>query len=352
MGHLKFEGVKIAGISACVPAKTIENSQFGSSLFTEEELKKTIDSIGVYQRHVSPSEICTSDLCFEAASELLEKLSVNREDVNAVIFVSQTPDYRLPATACILQDKLGLKKGTLAFDINLGCSGYVYGLSMAFSFLNQPAISKVLLLVGDTSSKNVSPQDKSSNLLFGDAGSATLIEKDSSASPVYCSLSSDGSGAKSLIIEGGGYRLPSSEFTVKVTEGPDKNLRSKENIFMDGPEIFNFTLREIPKDIIGLLDAANATVEDIDLFFFHQANKFMVDYLARKLKIPAEKYPLSLSSYGNTSSASIPLTIVDAENKLRAGRTRLVLSGFGVGLSWGSMLLDLNDCKILPVITI
>lgn len=349
MGFLTFNGVKIAGISVCIPSQTIENSQFGLSIFNEEDLIKTINSIGVYQRHVVPSGICTSDLCFEASSLLLDNLLINRDEIGAVIFLSQTPDYHLPATACVLQEKLGLNKNTLAFDINLGCSGYVYGLSLAFSLLNQPTISKILLLVGDTSSKCVSPFDRSSALLFGDAGSATLVEANADSSPVYCSLNSDGSGAKSLIIEGGGYRIQSSGSTLEVCEQADKNKRSLENLYMDGPEIFNFTLREVPKDILKLLKTANTSIEEIDLFFFHQANKFMIDFLAKKLKIPVEKYPLSLTHYGNTSSASIPLTIVSSGNIICTGPVKSILSGFGVGFSWGTILLDFKDCRILPL---
>ncbi|MCE5348145.1 MAG: ketoacyl-ACP synthase III [Bacteroidales bacterium] len=351
MKLLKFEGVRVAGISVCVPDQVVENSQFGAAVFDGEELKKTIDSIGVFKRHIAPSNVCTSDLCFEAASTLLDCLAVNRDEIGAVIFVTQTPDYHLPATACVLQDKLGLPKQTIAFDINLGCSGFVYGLSVVFNLLNQRTITKALLLVGDTASKCVSPLDRSSNLLFGDAGTATLVEADSDTSQVYCTLSSDGSGYKSLIIEGGAYRLQSSSSTLEVREFDSKNKRSLENLYMDGPDIFNFTIREIPKDILGLLNATNTDFKEIDLFFFHQANKFMIDFLARKLKIPVEKYPLSLKDYGNTSSASIPLTIASARDSFMNGKVKAVLCGFGVGFSWGTMLMDFDGCQILPIKT-
>jgi 3-oxoacyl-[acyl-carrier-protein] synthase III len=352
MGFLKFEGVKISGISVCIPEQVVNNLESGLSIFSEVELRKTIGSIGVTMRHVAPPGICTSDLCFEAASSLLGELQVNRDEIDAVIFLSQTPDYRLPATACILQDRLGLGKKTIAFDVNLGCSGYIYGLSIAFSLINHISVSKVLLLVGDTSSKFVSALDKSSALLFGDAGTATLIESSKESKPVFCSLNSDGSGAKSLLIEGGGYRNQSSNATLIFAEQADKNIRSLENLFMDGCEIFNFTLREIPKDIQELLVYAGKTTEGVDLFFFHQANKFMIDFLAKKLKIPCDKYPLSLGTFGNTSSASIPLTIANSRESFGSGPKNIVLSGFGVGLSWGSMLIEIDGCKLLPIKTI
>jgi 3-oxoacyl-[acyl-carrier-protein] synthase III len=349
MGLLKYENVKISGISVCVPEPVVENLKFGSNVFSSDELINTITNIGVNFRHVAPSGICTSDLCYEAAVDLLKKRLVNTEEIGAIIFITQTPDYRLPATACILQKRLGLSKSTLAFDINLGCSGYIYGLSVALGLLSQPAIKRVLLLVGDTITKCVSSHDRSSSLLFGDAGSATLLEAFSGSQTVYCSLNSDGSGAESLIIKGGGYRKQSSIYTLKLTEAQDTSKRSLENLYMDGPEIFNFTIREVPKDLRTILEFANTPIESIDYFFFHQANKFMIDYLAKKLKIPTDKYPISLNEYGNTSSASIPLTIATVKDSLNSYSKKVILSGFGVGLSWGTILIMLNDCEILPI---
>ncbi len=349
MGLLQYENVKIAGISVCVPEQIVENFSFGQTLFGTEELNKIIESTGVNLRHVAPSGICTSDLCYEAGKDLLTKLEVNPEDIGGIIFISQTPDYRLPATACILQDRLGLSKKTIAFDVNLGCSGYVYGLNIGFGLLNQSSIKKVLLLVGDTITKCVSPLDRSSSILFGDAGSATLLEFYSSDKKVYSSLNSDGSGADSLIIKGGGYRYQSSFDTLKVSEQSNGHMRSLENLYMDGPEIFNFTIREIPKDIRFVLESSGTLFESVDYFFFHQANKFIIDFLAKKLKIPGNKYPISLNDFGNTSSASIPLTIATIRNSLESKSKKVILAGFGVGLSWGTVLTDLENCEILPV---
>lgn len=349
MGLLQYENVKIAGISVCVPEQVVENIAFGQTFFGTEELQKTIESTGVINRHVAPSGLCTSDLCYEAAKDLLINLDVNKDDIGAIIFITQTPDYHLPATACILQERLGLSKSTIAFDINLGCSGYVYGLNIGFGFLNQPFIKKVLLLVGDTITKCVSPFDRSSSILFGDAGSATLLESCSSDKKVYSSLNSDGSGAESLIIKGGAYRHQSSFDTLKVSEQSDSNMRSLENLLMDGAEIFNFTIREIPKDIRTVLEFAGTSLESVDYFIFHQANKFIIDFLAKKLKIPVNKYPISLNDFGNTSSASIPLTIATMRSSLGARSKSVILSGFGVGLSWGTVLIELDNCEVLPI---
>jgi 3-oxoacyl-[acyl-carrier-protein] synthase III len=349
MGLLQYENVKIAGISVCVPERVVDNIAFGQTLFTNEELHKTIESTGVNYRHVAPSCLCTSDLCYEAAKDLLGKLAVNPAEIEAIIFITQTPDYRLPATACTLQERLGLNKSTMAFDINLGCSGYIYGLNIGFGLLNQPSIKKVLLLVGDTITKCVSPFDRSSSILFGDAGSATLLEFCASDKKVYSSLNSDGSGAESLIIKGGGYRHQSSPDTLKIIEETDTIRRSLENLAMDGAEIFNFTIREIPKDIRAVLEFAGTSLESVDYFIFHQANKFIIDFLAKKLKIPGNKYPISLNDFGNTSSASIPLTISTIRSSLESGLKKVILSGFGVGLSWGTVLIELDNCEVLPI---
>jgi 3-oxoacyl-[acyl-carrier-protein] synthase III len=346
---LRYNNVKISGISVCVPKEVVENIEFGKTVFNSEELLKTIESISVHRRHIAPKSICTSDLCYHAAKDLLVNLEVNPDEIDAVIFISQTSDYHLPATACILQDKLGIRKCSLAFDVNLGCSGYIYGLSLAMGLLNQSAIKKILILVGDTISKLVSEFDRSSCLLFGDAGSASLVESCPSSPVVFSSLNTDGSGAQSLIIQGGGYRTQSSMDTLKITESSDKNGRSLENLHMDGPEIFNFTIREIPRDIRALLEYAEVPIDSIDYFFFHQANKFMIDFLAKKLKIPSQKYPLSLYDFGNTSSASIPLTMASHEKSFTLNGRTIVLSGFGVGLSWGTVLMKLIDCNILPI---
>ena len=351
MTTLNFSGIEILAIAACVPKDIVNNNIFGIGLIPDKELlQKTIDTIGVTERRVSPESICTSDLCFAAAEKLFDETLIDKSEIDAIIFISQTPDYRLPATACILQNRLGLAKSAIAFDVNLGCSGYVYGLSIASAFANIANFRKVLLLVGDTPTKFTSNRDKSSALLFGDAGSATIIENTNNDKDSFYNLFTDGEGSNSLIINGGGYRNISNCNSFNLTEDEDGNIRNSEQLYMNGAEIFNFTLKEVPKGINELLEANKIEISEIDHFIFHQANKFMIDFLRRKIKIPVDKFLFSLNKFGNTSSASIPLTLV--LNKNEHFYNKVLLSGFGVGLSWANCCLDISNTKIIDLIEI
>ena len=349
MNILDFTGINIIAISACVPKNIVINEDFAKELYPDEgQLKKVIDTIGVKERRKTSNLICASDLCFAAAEKLIEEIKIERSEIDVLIFVSQTPDYRLPATSILLQEKLGLSKQTVAFDVNLGCSGYVYGLSIAYSFANNHNIRKVLLLVGDTPTKFISEKDKSSALLFGDSGTATLIE--SSKSNIYTAfnLFSDGSGQNSLIIKGGGYRNPSNKDSFELASDEDGNMRNSEQLYMNGGDIFNFTLREVPKSINQLLDFLKMNMGDINHFIFHQANKFMIDFLCKKMKIPSDKFITSLEKYGNTSAASIPLTLV--VNKDKYIYNQIMMTGFGVGLSWANCYADVSNTTFLNLI--
>jgi 3-oxoacyl-[acyl-carrier-protein] synthase III len=349
MSFYSFNNCKIEYISAAVPLNIIDNYSFGKDLYSDDELDKIIKTTGVQKRRIASENICTSDLCFKASEQIFEHSKIDKNDIDFLIFVTQTPDYRIPATAVILQDRLGLRKDCGAFDINLGCSGYVYGLLTCFMFMQNQNVNKILLLVGDTVSKFISEKDRTTNLLFGDAGSATLISKENNNNS-YFSVGSDGSGANSLIIKGGGYRYPSSKDTLKYYEYSENSFKNDEQLFMNGPDIFNFTLREISKDINNLIATNNIDKEKIDYYVFHQANKFMIDFISKKLKLPVEKHPYSIDKFGNTSSASIPLTIVsELKDKININ---LLLSGFGVGLSWASVYLHQTNIKILPIIEV
>jgi 3-oxoacyl-[acyl-carrier-protein] synthase-3 len=269
------------------------------------------------------------------------------------LFVSQSPDYFLPATSIILQNRLGLSKATMAFDIQLGCSGYVYGLSVISNLMNSGKFKKGLLLVGDKSSFSPSRQDKSTYPIFGDAGTATLLEYDPAAGKMDFNLQSDGSGAKAIIIEDGGMRNTYTEESDKMVEVGPGIIRNRKNLVLDGIEVFNFSLREAAPNVMDLLKYNSTAVTDYDFFVFHQANKLMNESIRKKLKIEPEKVPYSLQQYGNTSSASIPLTIVtELADKVKDKKTEMLLSAFGVGLSWASASLTLNNLKCLPLIEI
>ena len=352
MANVSFDNVKIKGISAVVPKNVIKNSDL-VGLMTEKEIRNAIKTTGISERRIVDKNMCASDLCFEAANKLLDDMNIDRRSIDLLIFLSQTPDYHQPSTAPLLQDRLNLPKTTGAFDINMACSGYVYGLSTAFSYASQIGIDNVLLLVGETLSKVTSLKDRATSLLFGDGAAATLIEKDKRSGKSYFSLNSDGSGEEILKIPAGGFRRPSSSITIMEKRYEDGSLRTEEQFFMDGMEVFNFTMREVPVDVNNILRFSGNTLENIDYVVFHQANKFMTDFFAKKLKIPLVKVPYSMEKYGNTSGVSIPLTIVsELKHELRNNNRRLLLIGFGAGFSWAATVLDFSDTYVTDILEV
>ena len=351
MPTFALTGVRLAGISTAVPATRTEVQP--TPTVSASDLTKVTASTGVKARHIAPVGMCTSDLCLAAAERLLQRLGWERSSVDLLVFVTQTPDYVLPATACSLHGRLGLAKSCAAFDVNLGCSGYVYGLSIAGAHVQAGAARRALLLVGDTISKVISEEDRSVAFLFGDAGSATALESSAKASSMHFVTGSDGSGAEHLQIQAGMFREPSNEQTRAVRTRDGGNARNDEQLHMNGPEIFNFTIREVPAMIGAAMQAAAWNVGQVDGFVLHQANRFMLEYLAKRMKLPPEKVVLALEHYGNTSSASIPLAICAGLRERVAGApARLLLAGFGVGFSWAAVAIQLDCPHIEPVISV
>jgi 3-oxoacyl-[acyl-carrier-protein] synthase-3 len=343
--------VSISGLSACVPKQVAANQDY--PWLNERERNLLIKTTGIANRRIAPPEVCASDLCFEAAQKLLEALHWEKEDIQILIFVSQTPDYQTPATAIILQERLGLPKSCLAFDINLGCSAYIYGLSVVGSLLANMRGKKGLLLVGDALSKVISEKDKSVAPLFSDAGTATALSWDNQAAPMYFNLQSDGNGYQAIIIKDGGGRNPFTHQSFQHNEALNGIIRSDSQMALNGTEVFNFGLREVAPNVEALMTHTNQKVSDIDYFVFHQANKLMNDRIKNKLQLPDEKVPYSLYDYGNTSSATIPLTMVtQLQTQISHEPLTLLLSGFGVGLSWGSALVQTKPIVCLPIIEI
>ncbi|MGA1791374.1 MAG: ketoacyl-ACP synthase III [bacterium] len=346
MSFIYFEHIGITGISAAVPRRKVDNKEM-VDFFTPQELENAINTTGIRERRIADGLTCSSDLCHAAAETLLEEMQIDKGTIDVLIFLSQTPDYHQPSTAPILQHRLGLPKNTASFDINMACSGYVYGLATAFSYASQKGINRVLLLVGETLSKTVSKRDRATALLFGDAGTATIVEKKARFGSSYFSLNSDGSGYQVLIIPAGGYRTPSSPETHAERKYEDGSMRSDEEMFMDGLEVFNFTMREVPDDIKRLLRFAEKDINEIDFLVFHQANRYMTDFFLKKLRYQGKMVPYSLDRYGNTSSASIPLTVVtELQQFLQNQKKTFVISGFGAGLSWGSALIEIDHARI------
>jgi len=346
LATITLRGAKIAGIAAAVP-EGIRTVADEAALFGLEEMEKTAKVIGVRSRHVAPAHICTSDLCHFAATKLLDELGWARDSVDGLIFVTQSPDYELPATACTLQARLGLSDRCAAFDVNMGCSGFVYGLWLGSQIVAGGGIKRLLLLAGDVSTRRLAPNDKSVKPLFGDAGTATAIEFASDAPAMDFELGTDGTGFEAIIIPASGFRQPRSAETKVMAPGADGIERSAENIYINGAEVFNFTIKRIPPLVEALLRQTGKNRDDIDYFVFHQANTFMLQHLAKRLKIPPEKFVLAMETVGNTSSASIPLAITMSLREALADRScQLVLAGFGVGLSWGAAAITLDACVI------
>ncbi|GHT31050.1 3-oxoacyl-ACP synthase [Bacteroidia bacterium] len=350
MAQITFNNIGIKAIAACVPPKIIYNKDLGY-LIPEEDIEKTINSIGIRERREAEADVCSSDLCFKAAEKLIADNNIDKSTIDALIFVSQTPDYRQPATAMRLQHRLGLPTSTLAFDINMACSGYVYGLSVAFAYANIVGINNVLLLVGETMSKTISKKDKNTTPLFGDAGTASLIGKNENFGNAYFMLNSDGEGADVLQIPFGGYRNISCAEGLQETTDSEGNTRTGEQLKMQGMDVFNFGLRVVPKSIKEIIEYAQSNIDEIDIILFHQANKFMTDFFAKKLKFPLDKVPYSLQYFGNTSAASIPLNVVsELQQPDYQQRKNVIMAGFGAGLSWGTCLLSLEQTSISKLI--
>ena len=343
MAFLSFNNVGINGVSACVP-KNIRKNKDLEDLLGKDELNKVIKSIGIQEmRHVDKG-VTPSDLCYEAALILIKDLKIDKSDIDLVLFLSQNGDFKIPATSPSLQHRLGLPKTTACIDLTLACSGYVYALSTAYAYASQPTINKVLLLVGEAFSQIVSDKDKVNAPLYGDAGTATIISKGDFGESQF-NLYSDGSGFEAVQIPAGGARCPATSETVKSRDMEKGNSRTLHQLYMDGLDVFNFTLKVVPSSIKEALSKSNNNNETIDYFLFHQANKFMIDFFRKKLKIAENKVPISLDKFGNVSSATIPLTIV-TRLKDKIENKKLLLSGFGAGLSWATAILDTSLCKV------
>lgn len=354
MPKCRIQDVRISGIVTCVPKdeKCIDDEweSFGGNPKQLERLKKTI---GLHKRRVVDDQTTAADLCQQAGQKLLEMSSIRISDIDSIIFVTQTPDYSQPCNAAVLHGRMGFSKDCAALDVNLGCSGYVYGLWLAYSLIVSGGCERVLVFAGDTISRLCHHKDRSVTPLFGDGGSATLVERSDQPTSSYFSLQTDGSGFDSLIVPAGGARLPASPETAKASEDEAGNWRSSENLYMDGAEIFNFSISEEPRSVSEILEFAGLEADAVDFFVFHQANRYILTNIAKRLGLDTAKVPMqTVERYGNQSSASIPSAICGelAAEMTDGGTHKLLLSGFGVGLSWASVVLDVSGLGVCELI--
>lgn len=352
MSILSFSDVGISGITAAVPRQVINNYEY-DLYFNKDDIREVVDKIGVKERRFADENTCSSDLCFAAAEKLISGMQIDRDEIELLIFISQTPDYRMPATSVLLQDRLKLSTNTITLDISLGCSAFLYGLTVAYSMINAGGVKKALILDGETRSKVYSRKDRKTGFLFGDAGVAALVEKGEKFGRSWFSLNSDGSRESLIKIPAGGYRKMSTCETVTEKVVDDfGNIRSDEQGYMNGADVFNFVIREVPRDFYRLLDYSGIKVNMIDYFIFHQANSYINGFLAKKLKLPEDKIPSTIEKFGNTSSVSIPLTIVSELPNALSDHKKLLLSGFGVGLTWGTAVLDVDKCYVGEIVEV
>lgn len=350
MAFIEVNNIKIKGLTVCLPSNIVENSSY--TVVPESERPAFIQAIGIERRHVADPEVCTSDLCYKAAENLIESLSWRKDEIELLVFVSQTPDYRMPATSCVLQHRLGLPRTCMTIDVSQGCSGYVYGLSVVGSLVSQGSIKKALLLVGNTQNKNINFNDKSTWPLFSDAGSATAIEYYPNGGDSFkLSFMTDGEGEKTIIVPDGGYRNMVSTESFVEQEYDGGIRRNNLNLFMQGDDVFAFVIGNIPKATNAMYEHFGINPNSIDYFLIHHASQFIINKLKKKLSIPEEKAPVILKDFGNSSNVSIPLLMVKSiKDDVLNKPLQLYVSGFGVGLSLGVGILSLHPLEVCNLV--
>jgi len=351
--NLTFHNKKITGILTILPANEIRfEDEMSNYNFSEAKSLKLKTTMGFNTRRIVNEDVCVSDLCIHGLGYLLEKGLLKKEEIDALVLVTQSPDYFMPPTSNVIQGHFSLKEDMICLDINQGCAGYLVGIFQAFMLLEQPGINKVVLLNADVLSRKVSKKDRNSNPLIGDGASITILEKATIPVTLYASIKMNGKGATALQIPAGGFKLPASAETAVLQEDSAGNFRSQDHLVMKGDEVFNFVQTEVPPMIESLLERAAIKKEAIDFYMFHQPNRFMLQKLADKIGVPRGKLPSDIvENFGNSSGVSIPTAICfTLGEKLLNNHYALCLAGFGVGLTWASMIIDLENlsfCEIL-----
>jgi 3-oxoacyl-[acyl-carrier-protein] synthase-3 len=344
--NFTFRNKRISGLLTVLPAN--ERSfvdEMKNFNFPEARSLKLMEVMGYNKRRMVDPGVCVSDLAVFGLEQLFDRGLLKRDDIDALLLVTQTGDHFMPPTSNVIQGRLGLKQDTFCLDINQACAGFVIGLMQAFMLLEQESIRKVVLINADVLSRKASPKDRNIFPLIGDAASITVIERDSAESAIHASLKMDGARRDALIIPAGGLRMPCSAETAVLEDVGDNNLRAKDHLRMDGAAIFNFVQLEVPPLIEGLATRAGMSLDAVDYFLCHQPNRFMLQKLADKMKIPHAKMPNNVvENFGNSSGATIPAAIIlNLAEKVTKGSIQACLAGFGGGLTWAAMLMRIGN---------
>lgn len=348
-----FKNKRISGILTILPQKAVKfEDEMANYSFSPAKCMKLKLAMGYNEHRIAEPGQCSSDFCKFGLQYLFDNNLLDKDDIDALLFVSQSADYYMPPTSNLIHGHFGLKQDCLCMDINQGCAGFELGLIQAFMLLEQPAIKKMVLMNADVLSPKVSDQDRNSKPLIGDAASITIVEKCEEENPIYANIKMDGTGAMVLNIPAGGFRMPSTPETAVMEQDAAGNFRSKDNLVMQGDDVFNFVQREVPPMIEHLFEQSGADRSEVDWYMFHQPNKFMLHKLADKLGIPHEKMPANIvENFGNASGVTVPTCIsYNLGDRLVNGKMKLCLAGFGVGLTWSSIMMEMGNMDFNKII--
>ena len=345
MAQWNIKNVALRGVTGTVPNNPKKTIELG--LFTKEEADIFDNTVGIKKRYVATEDICASDLCYDAAERLIACLGWEKESIDVLIFESVTGDYRTPPTSSILQHRLGLPMSTFVMDIPMGCCGCIYAINVAANLLTTGHVKRALLLVGDTATRMGSPYDKSRVPLFGDCGTALALEYDSSAQDIIIDFNTMGSGYEPLMTPHGGFRNPITVESFRYEDFGNGIIRSPKDTLINGMDVFAFAISRPPVSIKNLMEKYGLNTENVDYFLIHQANKLIVDRIVKKLKLPLEKTPYDLQEFGNLGGCSIPMLMTyNLASEMENRPLTMVCSAFGLGLTWGTMILRTDKVKI------
>lgn len=348
MAYWEINNVAVRGVTGTVPNHAVKTAEF--DVFTPEEAELFDNTVGIKNRYIGSDDICTSDLCFDAAERLLAALGWERESIDVLVFGSVTGDYKTPPTSGILQHRLGLPMSTFVLDIPMGCCGSMYAINVAGNLLSAGTAKRALLLVGDTALRMGSMKDKSRVPLFGDSGTAMALEYDPSSEKIVIEFNTLGSGYEALITPHGGFRHPITPESFIEEDFGDGIIRAPKDTLINGMDVFSFAISRPPISIKKMMEKYELTVENVDFFLIHQANKMIVDRIVKKMKLPLDKVPYDLQEFGNLGGASVPMLMTyNLREALQNRPLTLLCSSFGLGLTWGTMLLKTKPMVVLPV---